>query len=379
MNMHDELFQSFCKERNLSPGSVKVYHQALKKYTSFNGMTLQQLLDDAIEDEKQHVWRERKLLNRLIDFRNYLIEQGYAKEYIQTTVRRVKTFYINYFVEIHSLPRANIMANTEIKIPTREDLKTAVDMSKPLMKALILFLISTGLSKIDCLNLTIKDFITATKEYHTSNDIYEVLKILQDREDVVPTFSLTRQKTGKFHYTFCSPEAVIAIVNYLQSRSDKLTNDSSLFKISYHWLTVKFQELNDSLNLGVTQGNEFRVLRCHTLRKYHATTLRNDGLDKDIVNSFQGKAKNRVDAAYFVDTPEALRKRYIEHVDCLTVHMDIRSIDLKSPEYIELETENNRLKEVVGNIDERIEARIADALSKVGGPMSNEEFDDLFS
>ena len=320
MIMETELFNSFVRQRNLSTGSVKVYSHALGKYSEYNGMTLSELIQEADHEEEQGIrWKRRTLKNRLIDFRNYLIDNGYAKETINTMMKRVTTFYRHYEIEIHHLPRTNIQSNVEIRLPTRDDLKLAVECSQPLMKSLILFLASSGMSKVDCLKLTINDFIAATSEYHNSNDINEVIPILNDREDIIPTFALTRTKTNKFHYTFCSPEATTSILNYLNSRNDKLTNDSPLFKVSYHWLTIKFEYLNEQLNLGITNGNDYAVLRCHTLRKYHATTLRNDGLSIDIINALQGKAKNKVDSAYYVDTPEMLKEMYSEHVNSLYI------------------------------------------------------------
>ena len=348
MSMNEKIFKNFARERNLSPGSINVYSHALQKYVTFNGMTLSELIDEADTEEDQRIrWKHRTLKSRLIDFRNYLIDYGYAKETINTMMKRVTTFYRHYEIEIHHLPRVNIQGTVEIKIPTREDLQLAVESSKPLMKALILFLASSGMSKVDCLKLTIDDFITATGTYHKTNNIIEVLDKLNARDDVIPTFSLTRTKTNKFHYTFCSPEATTSIVNYLYSRKDKLTPNSPLFKVSYHWLTIKFEDLNESLNLGVTDGNKYGVLRCHTLRKYHATTLRNDGLSIDIINSLQGKAKNKVDRAYYVDTPEQLKQMYSQHVNCLY----ITDASKYKTELEQVREENQQLREVWEEID----------------------------
>ena len=380
MTMQDHTFQTFCKERNLSPGSINVYSHALTSYVNFTGMSLDELLDEAeAEEDAKIAWRKRKLKSKLIDFRQYLIEYGYTSTKM---LDRVITFYKHFFIEIHSLPKTNVKHISEIKIPTKEDLQKAIEISKPLMKSLILFLTSTGLSKVDALKLTIGDFIQATKEYHNSYDIHEVLMELSKRDDVIPTFGLIRTKTKKFHYTFASPEAVSAIIVYLQSRKDRLTNESKLFKISYDWLTNKFEELNQKLNLGVTEGNGYAVLRCHTLRKYHATTLRDDGLSIDIVNSFQGKAKNKVDAAYFVDTPEQLKKRYMEHVGALAINMEITSVNIKSEEYKKLEVEMQKKDEtlqkyndIFTNLDKRLQKLEVEST----GPLSEEEFNDLFS
>ena len=349
MIMKEPVFNDFVRERNLAPGSINVYRNALTHYTQFNGMTLTELLKEAEKEEDQKIpWRKRTLLNRLVDFRNYIIDQGYSSTKM---VDRVTTFYKHHYIEIHTLPKTNYKNISEIRIPSKEDLQKALEISDPFLAAFIPFLVSTGLSKIDALNLTVKDFIQATNPYHNGGEIQEILEELSCQEDVIPTFSLTRQKTKKFHYTFASPEATTALVNYLQSRKDKLKPDSKLFKMSYHWLTVKFEELNNKLALGVTDGNEYSVFRCHTLRKYHATTLRDDGLSIDIVNSLQGKAKNTVDAAYFIDTPEQLKKRYVEHVNSLLINSEAKVVNVKTEEYIELEKENEALKEQNKRID----------------------------
>ena len=357
MSMEEKIFKTFCRERNISPGSVNVYRHALNKYLEFTGMTLTELLDEADREEEQRIrWKRRTLKTRLIDFRNYLIDYGYAKETINTMMKRVNTFYRHYEIEIHHLPRVNIQSNVEIRIPTREDLQNAVESSKPLMKALILFLASSGMSKVDALKLTVGDFINATMEYHNTSNIIEMLNNLKGRDDVIPTFSLTRTKTNKYHHTFCTPEATTSIVNYLYSRKDKLTNESPLFKVSYNWLTIKFETLNENLNLGVTNGNEYGILRCHTLRKYHATTLRNDGLSIDIINAMQGKAKNKVDSAYYIDTPEQLKEMYMAHVGCLyiTDTMKYKSeVEVLKEENQHYKSNLDNLWEELNNIKER--------------------------
>ncbi|MBQ8017193.1 MAG: hypothetical protein IJ258_03710, partial [Methanobrevibacter sp.] len=196
MIMEEKIFKTFCRERNISPGSINVYRHAINKYLEFTGMTLTELLDEADREEEERIrWKRRTLKTRLIDFRNYLIDYGYAKETINTMMKRVNTFYRHYEIEIHHLPRVNIQSTVEIKIPTRQDLQVAVESSKPLMKALILFLASSGMSKVDVLKLSIQDFIEATRTYHNSDDILEVMSILNEREDVIPTFSLVRTKT----------------------------------------------------------------------------------------------------------------------------------------------------------------------------------------
>lgn len=42
------------------------------------------------------------------------------------------------------------------------------------------------------IELTIEDFINATKEYNDYHDIYEVINQLKKQEHIIPTFKLKR-------------------------------------------------------------------------------------------------------------------------------------------------------------------------------------------
>ena len=220
---------------------------------------------------------------------------------------------------------------------------------------------SSGSARTEMLNLTVQDLIESTRLYHNTNDIYEVLNILKDHDDVVPTFKIKRQKTDKWYYTFCSPEAVTAIVNYLLSIKKPIHNEDQLFQ--YHEVTVcyKFQEINDELGLG--KKGTYNRFRSHMLRKFHASNLKNHGMSKEDINEMQGKGQNLVDEAYFFDDPNILREKYIEHMDAVTINLDVNNIDIKSQEYLELEQKLKEKEAEVKEMDDRIldiEERLSD-------------------
>lgn len=127
-----------------------------------------------------------------------------------------------------------------------------------------LFTSSSGMSRRDALNLKVKDYIEATKEYHNSNNIHEAIKMNESDIDVIPCFrDLIRQKTGVPYYTFCSHEAAGAVNNYLLSRrvliydengevigSRDVELNEDLFDVSYQWIADLFAEVNQKLGLG---------------------------------------------------------------------------------------------------------------------------------
>ena len=52
------------------------------------------------------------------------------------------------------------------------------------------------------LKLTINDFINATVEYHHTNNIMEVMSILKDRDDIIPSFAFISEISGKSRSLF---------------------------------------------------------------------------------------------------------------------------------------------------------------------------------
>ena len=124
------------------------------------------------------------------------------------------------------------------------------------MKAAILFICSSGCARAEVLSLRIQDYIDALSEYipHKNMDIFEIIDLIEDDETVVPTFNIRRKKTNKYYTTYCSPEAVKAINAHILSRTDKVTNDSKLFKMAVGYFSINFQKINDDLGLGKEIG-----------------------------------------------------------------------------------------------------------------------------
>lgn len=355
MDMNDEdILEDFGKTRGLSQKSIGDYRSSIKAYRKYFNTTLQELLTEAEQEEEKGIrWKNRTLKRRLLEYRSYLSEK-----YLRNTARnhflRIITICRHYEIEVHQLPRWNEKSMNIPKpinysdLPDKEIIKEAVRISNNLMKAIILFMSSSGTARREALNLTLDDFIEATSQYHQETDIYGVIKALDGKEDVIPTFRLRRQKTNKHYYTFCSPEATQEIVNYLKGR-EKL-NEGRLFKTNTRYFTELFGELNDKMNLG--KVGTYNRFRSHMLRKYHASQLYNNGMRREIVDALQGRGKSSTHSSYFMEDPEKLKQEYVNHLDCLMINWN--SIDYKSPEYIELERVNKENEDKIANFEERL-------------------------
>lgn len=384
MNMNNNtIIEEFAKARRLKKGTLEQYQIALNFYSKFQQKPLSKLLEEADAEEEQGIrWKKRKLKQRLLNYRNYLYEH-HVKSTADLKFALIKTFYKHYEIEIHDLPtlnRKNIKLSEPLKfkdLPDKELIRKCLKIANPLMRAIILFMSSSGCARAETLSLTVQDYLDATKEYHQTNDISKAVEIMHDK-DIVPTFYLKRIKTNKYYYTFCSPEANREIINYLLLRED-LNNDKlneiQLFKCNTAYFERHFAKINNTLDLGkIGAHNRFKS---HILRKFHATNLYNDKMSLEEIDALQGRSKEATHSSYFTEDPTKLKEKYIEHLDCLTINLDVNNINIKSPEYLELEQKYNEKEDQFQNMEERL-SKVEKLFSNVED-MSDEDILKLFS
>ena len=304
----NNLFQRFCKERNIKDSTMKGYHSTLKKYENFHKMSLDELINEAIEDEEKRIpLKERRIKKRLLDYRTFLLDSDMSPNTSKTYFSKLKTFYLHFEIELPHLPDAKynkIYETNYLDLPTKEHIAQAIEISTIDLKAVILFMSSSGTAKAETLSLTVEQFIQGTQEYHNGGSIETILDTLEKRRNVVPTFYLKRIKTDKYYYTFCSPEASNYIVKYLKTRQD-LKLEDKLFDFTPSLLLTRFQEINDHMDWGFK--GKYRFFRSHTLRKFHASNI---GLSAEYIDSLQGRSKNEVHETYIKTNPKRLKEIY---------------------------------------------------------------------
>ena len=304
----NDLLMDFCKNRNLKLTTVKTYSAAIRKYESFHNNSIKFLINEAISDENTYIpLKNRRIKKRLLNFRNYLIA-NYSINTVRTYFSRIMAFYKHFEIELpylNDIKFDNAYLSSYHDLPTKKDIMEACSISRLSFKAVVLFISSSGCAKAETLSLAVGDFVRATDDYHSGGSIEDILDELAIRKDVVAGFYLKRIKTGKFYYTFCSPEASFYIVNYLCSR-EGLSLDDKLFDFSDDSLMYNFKKVNDRLGMGFV-GN-YRFFRSHSLRKFHASNI---GLSADYVDELQGRAKTKVHEAYIKTNPKRLKEIYM--------------------------------------------------------------------
>ena len=355
-----DLLQKYVKERNLSKSTYTNYIHTIKLYYHLFQTTITQTIKTHKKEQKQgKIWQETKLYNNLITFRKHCYTT-YKENMARKTVSHIKSLLRHNNITIYELPYWNPRQNKKPKpmkyryLISPEELQKAYKRSNLVTKAIITFMISSGCDKNTTLKLTVKDFLKATYNYHGTMDIQTALTVLNNEiNPVIPTWDLRRQKTNKDYTTFSTPESTKDILIYLSSRKN-LSLDDPLFQVSPAHLTRTLRELNDSLGLG--EYNDYGRLRCHMLRKYHASHLELNKKDeplmtKDDIDYLQGRGKSSIHEAYFIENDDYLRGKYVEVMYRVTLFPK-NSID--SQEYNDIKKENEKLRSEVLSEKQRL-------------------------
>jgi integrase len=317
-------------------------------------------LDIADDEEYNNIrWKNTQTRKWLISYREWLYEH-YNVSTAQLYLTAIITLYRHFEITVPPLPYYSTKHSRKtppIKysdLPDRQILSECLQVCTPVAKALILFMSSSGVSRIDVLNLTINDYLEATSEYHDHQESvkYAIKDMLE--QDIIPTFQLRRQKTGQDYFTFCSHEACKSINSYLLTRTEILTKDRPLFKIHERYLNMIFERLNGYFQLG-KMPNGYNRLTPHMLRRYAATQLAESGMSTDHINLLQGrKIQGVAHESYIRLNPETLREEYIKALPYLVIE-DVNKYrtenEILKDENKELKNREDKLK----NILERIE------------------------
>lgn len=324
---NDKYYQMFITEKNISEKTIKSYRIALTHYSKFHEKTITNLIEEADNEEEEKIrMKHRKIKQRLIRFRKWLINQNFSKNYIKGTFRQIKTFYEYFEIEIPKLQPTNIKEKYHERyedIPKKEHIKQALESTNNIMyKALILFMSSSGSARTETHNLTVEQFIEATRGYHDEMTVEKILKQLEQQDDVVPLFQMVRQKTDYPYYTCCSPEATNMIVRHLlKQKNFKLTN--KIFNIKRDSISVAFNRMNKH-NGWDKKPNNINFFHSHGLRKFHSTAIEDIGF----ANTLQGRRADIITETYFKHNPERIREKYLEHLPKLTINKTIiNSVD----------------------------------------------------
>lgn len=332
--MYSEYFKEFIEEKNIKSSTVDGYRVAIKSYSIFNGMSVDDLVAEAISEENSSLSiKQRSIRGRLSSYRKYLIDEDKSKNTIKTYLSKISTFYRFFDIELPVLPDVKYKENYRLNysdLPTKHDIEKVLSIVSLDFKALILFMSSSGTSKAETLSLTVGDFIRGCGNFKSEDSLDKILNNLSEREDIVPTIYLRRIKTDKYYYTFCSQEASYYIVKYLRTRTS-LSFEDKLFPFSSAMITTRFQRINDYMGWG--RKGKYRFFRAHVLRKFHASNI---ALPAEYVDALQGRQKSILHDAYIKTDPAKLKQLYVENMSNVMIYNRKGCTDSKNSDDIHI-------------------------------------------
>ena len=371
--------EQFFNDRGSSASTRRHYLSSVKLYEELNNMTLDSLIEEAdLEEEEQVRWKNRKIKERLMNFRNYLYG-NYVESSVKIYLNDIKAIYRHFEIELQPLPRFD---SKQVKksyqmsykdLLTKQELVDSYYEANNIVKCVIELGISSGLSRSDMLKLVVNDFIKGCAEYLPvrSRKTIDILHDLKHIKNVIPVFYGERQKTKKSFITFCSPECTEHLVQYLigrdtqirieyqmlndmyesetnptkkqklfdqlQRQPKKLELNHKLLDISEGHLSASFRKISNKLKFDKV-GNTVK-LRCHMLRKYHASILLNadKGFSIEEIDSMQGRSMDKTHRAYFFNQEEQLKKKYMLCVDELMLFSSMEEISKSDYEKVKKE------------------------------------------
>lgn len=357
MNM---ILKQFFKERNSSKSTQTTYTRSCRYYEQHTKHSIKECLDIADTEETQNIrWKNTRTRKWILTYREWLYN-NYNVSTAQLYLTAILTIYRHYEITIPPLPyfsKTRLHHNPPLNyndLPDRQLLSEIIQAVSPLAKSLILFMSSSGISRIDVLNLTINDYLQATQEYHDHQDsVKNAIKEMRDK-DIIPCFTLKRQKTGMDYFTFCSHEAVKSINAYLLTRTEILHGDKPLFKLHERYINMIFERLNGEFQLG-KQPNGYNRLTPHMLRKYHASQMAESGMSTDHINLLQGRKVAGVAHEHYIRIkPETLKEEYIKALPYLVVD-DVNKYKTENQLLREENEDYKRKEERINNILERLD------------------------
>jgi integrase len=336
----DEYLKEFFILRDLGQSTRNTYLIRLRKYCEFNQKNLTDLISEAEEDEDQNIrMRKRRINKRLIAFKEHLRENGQTFNTIKTSMATIKGFYHEFDIET---PRIKIKDLEEKERTTTEDIvgkdhiKQSLKYTNIKYKALILMMSGSGMGLAEISHLKWENFLDAISEYlepvgNEQFDIQYITEKLRKTRNLILTWNIRRYKTGHPYTTFTTPEANMALLDYLEERNNEnkpivkiddplfLSNNGAIKRSAVH---KYFAYLNDTCKFGVKGKSRF--FTSHKLRKYFASTLTSNRVPESYTRWFLGHNDSMTLDRYNKPNPKALKEEYIR----LIPHLSIETVQV---------------------------------------------------
>ena len=317
------------------------YEFSFSKFCKFHKVTPEETL----------TWEVEEAEDRIIDWKNYLVEEGRAGSSIKVSFTAVKQWFLFNRKKIMVQCKNVSVTRTYFDyIPSREDVQRLLDTTKLHHRVIIALIAFSGLRPVDVASLQYK----------------HIKKSFEDGDEVL-TITKEHSKTKQWYPTFLGYQGTRYLRSYIQERKDK----GEKIKPSSH-IIVRMDKGRMGQTVGVPgvaaavrraiertvgphpTGEDFRLFRPYGLRKYFRRTV--EQLGESVAEYLMGHKRGF----------ESLAATYSGLRD-----LDPKAIDDLKQQYIrilpELETEvaDSTLRTQIADLKVKEEVRKAEIMSVI--------------
>jgi integrase len=376
----DEKLNKIKIRKGLTTNRMKLYNLVFTHMFELTGKTPSELIEEAKDEEQPYLKNgkiifknieDRKITDYIYSYNHFLHKKKISTSTIDAYISVVRAFYNEYNIELPKPIKQNMIKPLikEGDIPKIDDVRKAIESTNNIRnKAMILFLASSGMRIGDLIKFKIRDFVEATKEYHNSNNIDELLE-MKNTNNIVPIWYFVPAKTekkGNICITGNTPECVDLLINYLRNRDD-ISNNMPLFEAENRFMHPNtiitiFQRINDKVFFRKPNGKRF--FHAHALRKFFISTCNHNSGDLAKVNLLSGHSnKSSVHDAYNEVNTEVMKRFYTKLIPHLSIR-ETRVHDVKPKELIKLERESKLKDEAIGDLQRQV-SELADKINNI--------------
>ncbi|WJI10109.1 hypothetical protein FGU46_08405 [Methanobacterium sp. CWC-01] len=363
---NDPYFVKFIRGRNLSEATERVYAGRLRSFFEFVGKNPSQLIKEAQKDGL------RKVDEFFNDYIETLKKGGKSSNTIINRVDTVKAFYHAFNVDTKDINKIKLIEPPHLEnniLISLDQIKEALELSNLRDKAIILLHLSSGMEATELRCLTYGDFINSITEYLDlePEELFNVKKIankLLKIDEIVGTWKIEKNRTGKPYVTFNTPESTKAIISYLidrkrKNKDIKSLNDPLFVNSQNHALKKSshgsiFKRVNNRANFGYLTKKR-RFFSSTMLRKYFKNKLNESGMDESTINALLGQKLNDNIDYHSYNEIEVLKNKYIGALDELSIDKVAIEREIIPDEYKKLldrlNEKENELEEIKKHIN----------------------------
>uniref|UniRef100_UPI00351BF875 tyrosine-type recombinase/integrase n=1 Tax=Methanomethylovorans sp. TaxID=2758717 RepID=UPI00351BF875 len=297
----NDALKTYADLHEYKKGTRSNFAIAMWKYCNLTGLTPEQLLSEAFEDEDNRVrMPQRKIYTHLSKFKESL--KVIAPTTARVTFNMVVHWYRQNSVQVPPINIPKVKPRKENRfIPTADDIREALNYVTYRDKAIILLQCSSGMGTAELLGISRQDFLDGV-----------------DYDTYITTLHPTRAKTNTPYTTFCSPEATKAVLYWLEQWQDE-----SLFGLKKYGILAMYKRINVAIG---KDKYTFGRIRSHSMRKFFNTEMLNAGMPRDLVWFLSGRTENETQRAYIDYKTEVLKNAYMKHVKAVSVTEVVRDI-----------------------------------------------------